>query len=59
MKPSRKVSAGGLAGAIAFIVTWFLGAFTSVEVTPEAASGLTAAIGSITAYFVREKETTP
>lgn len=52
MKPTNKVAAGALAGAIVAIVTWAAKTFAHVDISPDAAIGLSTAITFIVQYFV-------
>ena len=53
--PTRKVLAGGIAGAITVVLVWLLNAFIlpkQTQLPPEIASALTTIISFIVAYFV-------
>lgn len=51
-KPSTKVAAGALAGAIVAVATWAAKTFAQVDVSADAAIGLSTAITFIVQYFV-------
>lgn len=53
-KPSPKVAAGVLAGAIVAIATWAAKTFANVDVSADAAIGLSTTITFIVQYFVPE-----
>ncbi len=50
--PVRKVSAGGLAGALTAIIVWILSAAFKIDIPPAIASAITVVIGFIVAYLV-------
>lgn len=54
MKPTRKVSAGALAGAVSVVLVWAFNAFGGVTVTPEISSAFTTIVAFFTSYFVPE-----
>ena len=54
--PNRKVSAGGIAGALSIILVWALKAYGHTELPPEVASGVTTLISFATSYFITEPE---
>jgi uncharacterized membrane protein YfcA len=56
MPVNRKVSAGGLAGALSIILVWALKAYGHTELPPEVASGVTTLISFATSYFVTEPD---
>ena len=58
MAPNRKVTVGGLAGAVSIIVVWAVRTFGEVEVPPEIASAVTVVLTFVAAYLVSESETT-
>jgi putative flippase GtrA len=51
--PTRKVTAGTLAGALSVLLVWVLRLF-SVEVPGEVGAAFATIIGFVTAYFVRD-----
>ena len=53
---NRKVSAGGLAGALSIILVWAIKQFGAMELPAEVASGVTTLLTFITSYFVAEPE---
>lgn len=50
MKPSPKVQAGGLAGAVTIILVWVAG-LCGLDVPPEVASAFTLIVATGTAYI--------
>lgn len=54
--PTRKVTSGALAGAIAAMVVWASKAFGGVEIPGEVGAGITVILTAITSYFVSEPE---
>lgn len=54
-KPSRKVGAAGIAGAISVLIIWGLGA-AGVHVPAEVSSAMTTVISFVTGYVVAEPE---
>lgn len=52
MKPTNKVAAGALAGAIVAIVTWAAKTFAHVDISADAAIGLSTAITFVVQYLV-------
>ena len=50
--PTRKVTAGGLAGALTVILIWVLSAGFKVNIPPEVASAITVVFSFIVSYFV-------
>lgn len=54
-KPSRKVNAGMLAGALSILLVWIVGMF-EIKVPAEASSALTTVITFVTSYFVQDAE---
>lgn len=51
LKPVRKVSAAGLAGALSVVLVFILGQF-KIEVTPEVASAITTVLAFAAGYLV-------
>lgn len=54
--PTRKVTSGALAGALAAILVWASKAFGGVEIPGEVGAGITVILTAITSYFVSEPE---
>lgn len=54
MKPSNKVAAGALAGGVVAVLAWVLKEFTKVELSPDAAVGLSVIVTFFTQYLVRD-----
>lgn len=54
LKPTNKVTAGALAGAVVTILTFVAGQFLGVTVTPEIATGVTFVVSFVVSYFVKE-----
>lgn len=52
--PTRKVSAGAVAGAIAAIMVWASKAFGGVEIPGEVGAGITVILTALTSYFVND-----
>lgn len=52
--PSRKVAAGGLAGALTIILVWAVAQF-GLEVPGEVASAITVIVSFFTSYFTSER----
>jgi putative flippase GtrA len=52
--PTRKVAAGGSAGAITVVLVWLAGQF-GLEVPGEVASAVTVLISTVAAWFTRER----
>lgn len=53
-KPTNKVTAGVLAGAVVTILTFVAGQFFGVSVSPEVATGLTTFVTFVVSYFTKE-----
>lgn len=53
LKPTNKVTAAVLAGAVVTILTFVAGQF-GIVITPEIATGATAIVSFIVSYFVKE-----
>lgn len=53
--PTRKVAAGGAAGAITILLVWAAGEFASITVPPEVASAFTTVISFLAAYLTRNE----
>lgn len=53
MTPNRKVTAGGLGGALAMVLVWGLGEL-GVDVPAEVAAALSTVVGFGLAYFTNE-----
>ena len=51
VKPSTSTTAAAGAGAVTALIIWAFNEFANIEMTPEAASGLTVLIGLIAGYF--------
>lgn len=54
MTPTKKVTAGGLAGALSVLIVWALGEFGGLTIPPEIASAITTVLAFATSYFVPE-----
>jgi len=52
--PTRKVAAGGIGGAIMFLVALCLKQFLGIELPDEVIAGSTAIVAFLFAYFVKE-----
>ena len=52
--PTRKVTAGALAGALSVAIVWAVKEFTGTEIPPEVASALTTILSLGTSYVVTE-----
>jgi len=53
--PTRKVTSGGLAGALSILVIWLINTVVGKEVPPEVASSFTVVLTFIVAYLVPER----
>lgn len=53
--PTRKVAAGGIAGAVSIILVYLLKQVFNVDLPAEVASSLTLIIGFATSYLVKEE----
>ena len=53
---NRKVSAGGLAGALSIVVLWALKVYGHQELPAEVGSAVTTVLSFVTSYFVTEPE---
>ncbi len=51
-KPTNKVAAGALAGGIVAVLMWITKTFSGVEVSPDAAVGLSTIITFMVQYLV-------
>lgn len=56
MTPERKVTAGGLAGAVTVILAWVLEEFAGVTLPPAVVAAGTTALMFATSYFVPNPE---
>lgn len=56
VRPTNKVTAGAFAGGLTAIFVWGLKAFSGVEMSAEAAIGLSVVITFAVQYFVRDAE---
>jgi hypothetical protein len=54
LTPTRKVAAGGVAGAATVILVWLAGMF-GLEMPPEVAAALTVLLGTGAAYLRTER----
>lgn len=54
--PSRKVTAGSLAGAVTAILVWTANDFFGIEIPADVASAVTVVIAFSTSYLARDKE---
>lgn len=54
-KPTRKVGAAGIAGAVSVLIVWGLGA-AGVSVPAEVSSAMTTVISFVTGYVVTDSE---
>lgn len=54
--PTRKVTAGALAGALSVVVVWGLKQFAHTDIPGEVASALTTILSLFTSYAVAEPE---
>lgn len=59
MAPTRKVAAGGFAGAATIVLVWALGAATEVAVPPEVAAAMTTVLTFAVAWWVPEARAKP
>lgn len=55
-KPTRKVVAGGAAGALATIICWAASAFGGVEIPAEVAVAITALVTFALQYAIQDRE---
>lgn len=55
-KPTRKVAAGGIAGAVTMIAVWAAKLFGNVDVPAEIAVAISTLVSFATSYLVRERE---
>lgn len=53
--PSRKVTTGGLAGALSVIIVWAVEEFGGVTIPAEIASAFTVIATAVVAYLVPER----
>lgn len=53
--PSRKVTAMGLGGAVAAVISWVLQVTFSLDVPPGVESAFATIVGFATGYLVRER----
>jgi putative flippase GtrA len=51
LKPTQKVAAGGIAGALSIILVWMIEEFARIKIPAEVASALTVVIGVLTSYL--------
>ena len=54
--PSRKVTVGALAGALASLAVWIADAFAGIKVPAEQAVALSTLLTFVVAYFVKDAE---
>ena len=54
--PSRKITAGALAGAIAGLIVWAIDAFTGIKIPAEQAIGLSTILAFVVSYYVKDTE---
>lgn len=52
LKPSSSTVASALAGGVTSLVLWGLNTFVAIQMTPEAAAGLTTIIAIAAGYFL-------
>jgi putative flippase GtrA len=50
--PSRKVTAGGLAGALSIIVVWIVNQSTGTNIPPQVASAITTILTFLASYMI-------
>jgi preprotein translocase subunit SecD len=56
MVPSRKVTAGVLAGAVSVILVWAIKTYVHQDLPGEVASSITTVLTFVTSWFVPETE---
>ena len=54
VKPTRKVGAAGLGGALAIILVWAVGAFTSVVIPAEVGTAIGTVFSFAAGWLVKE-----
>lgn len=54
-KPTRKVAAGGIGGALSIILTYLVQAIFNVELPAEVASAVTLLVSFASSYIVKEE----
>lgn len=57
MKPTNKVVAGALAGAVTVILVWAAKQYGHVELPGEVSSAVTTVLSAVAAYFVPDSTT--
>jgi putative flippase GtrA len=55
--PTRKVTAGTVAGALTTIIVWVVSEFFQVEIPPPVAAAITVILAMGTAYLVPNRDT--
>ena len=54
-KPTRKVGAAGIAGAIAAIIVWIVGEFAGIDVPTGVEAALATVVAFVAGYFVEDE----